>query len=175
MKNLIFTLCLLLGVSASAAQMLPPFYHNAEEIIAILDSPKVAALFGSEKSISSIFKNRDGYTVASGRCSMKVVVTREIVGPESVIKLNPKTLRCRDDKVEDIRETAKKEICKVAVEEYPKYITMDDCLSEKVKSELGGYTIDILVCGDVGELVTFLYEDGDVSYGSSGASDSCED
>lgn len=73
MKNTILLSATLLFTQISAAA-LPPYYNSAREIKAILDSEQVYRQLGIVRSIDSITRYENGYSVSAGDCAVNVGV-----------------------------------------------------------------------------------------------------
>jgi hypothetical protein len=76
-------------------------------------------------------------------------------------------------------DTTHKQLCEFAVQEYPSYMTVDSCLEEtEMNSDSeGNPEITVLICGNIGQYVTFTDYGGTdgILYGGSGADDSCNE
>ncbi len=73
MKKMLMLLGVL--VSTQAFGEVPPFYHSAKEVRAILDSKQVVKKLGIMSGIHSIVRNMNVYEVSAGACMLAVEVT----------------------------------------------------------------------------------------------------
>lgn len=73
MKNILSVVLILLGSQISSAA-LAPFFNSVREIKAILDNEQVYQQLGS-RSITSITREKNVYSVATDGCALNVAVT----------------------------------------------------------------------------------------------------